>query len=108
MNPNSGPIFSKLGNEPEVAAVVEGFVESLAARVDRMQDSESLEDFEELTRHSAELSVDAVKSGFDVFAECAGSIAEAARERDGERTRKRLIELTEMSWRIRLGHRGAA
>lgn len=108
MNADSGPIFSKLGSAPEVATIVEGFVEDLASRVDELQDQEALGNFDELSRQAADLSVDAIKSGFDLFSDCASGIADAARDHEGERVHKRLIDLTEMSWRIRLGHRGAA
>ena len=83
-------------------------MEALASRIDQLQDLESLDDFEEVSRYAAELSVDAIRSGFDLFADCASGVADAARDDKGERVRKRLVDLTEMSWRIRLGHRGAA
>ena len=108
MKPQDGPIFSKLATDPDVAEVVEGFVESLASRIDRLQDLETREDHEELAHHAAELSLAAVKSGFGVLAECTSKIVEAARESDDDRLHEYMVALTEMSWRIRLGHRGAA
>lgn len=38
MSGDTTPIFSKLGDDPEVAAVLEAFVEGLAPRVDELQD----------------------------------------------------------------------
>lgn len=102
------PIHSKLGDDPEVATVLEAFVEGLAPRVDELQDLEVGSDYETLERQAAELSVDAIKTGFDLLSDYASSVADAARDLDRELVYKHLIDLTEMSWRIRLGHRGAA
>ncbi len=108
MSGDTTPMYSKLGDDPEVAAVLEAFVETLAPRLDELQDLEAGSDYETLDRHAAELSVDAIKTGFDLLSDCASSIADAARDRDRDLVYKHLIDLTEMSWRIRLGHRGAA
>ena len=108
MSGDTTPIYSKLGDDPEVAALLEAFVEGLAPRVDELQDLEAGSDYESLDRRAAELSVDAIKSGYDLLSDCASSVADASRDRDRELVYKHLIDLTEMSWRIRLGHRGAA
>jgi len=102
------PIYSSLADDPAQQDLIDAFVVALAERVDELQDCEARCEFERLRTRAEALLSDARKAGYDVLVRCAESVGEAARGRHSREARKALIELTEVSQRVRLGHRGAA
>jgi hypothetical protein len=78
------PIYSSLADDPAQQDLIDAFVVALAERVDELQDCEARCEFERLRTRAEALG------------------------RHSREARKALIELTEVSQRVRLGHRGAA
>ena len=101
------PIFSAFAEDPALQDAIDGFVISLAGRVDDLQDCELRGDLERLVELAGELLIESDKAGYDVLSRCAAAARGAARDGKSEESRKALIELTEVAQRVRLGHRGA-
>jgi hypothetical protein len=108
MDDRPRPILSALAEDASQAAAIEAFVVSLSERVDELQDYEAQNDLGRLAERAGELALDAAKVGYDPLAEWAGAVRRACAERNPQDARKALLELTEVAYRVRLGHRGAA
>jgi hypothetical protein len=102
------PIYSSFADDPAQQDLIDAFVVGLAERVDELQDVEARGDFERLLTRAEALLGDARKAGYDALVHCASTVRSAAQGRRSREARKALIELTEVSQQVRLGHRGAA
>jgi hypothetical protein len=80
----------------------------LAEAVDLLQDADVSGNLELLGTLAGDLADRARRLGYAPLARVCQSVAEAARDRKPEEARDELEELTEVSHRVRLGHRGAA
>lgn len=100
-------IHSALGDDPSNAAAIEAFVLALAERVDELQDCEAQGALARLAERAGELALDAAKTGYDPLAEWAEAVRRACGERNAQDARKALLELTDVAYRVRLGHRGS-
>lgn len=107
MDDRPRPIHSALGEDPSQTAVIEAFVIGLAERIDELQDCEAQGTLSRLAERAAALAGDALRIGYKPLAEWAEAVQRAATERNAQDTRKALLELTEVAYRVRLGHRGA-
>jgi len=101
------PIYSALCEDPSQQEAIDAFVVALAGRVDDLQDCEARCELPRLARLAEELLVESSRVGFETLSRCAASVCASAREGKPDDARKGLIELTEVSHRVRLGHRGA-
>ena len=101
-------IRSFLEDDPELADEIGAFVVSLAEHVDSLQDAEAGSEWAPLRDLSLELAREAERCGFPDFSQIARGVARAAEDGKPEDARAGLIELTDMSQCIRLGHRGSA
>ena len=72
-----------------------------------LQDCEAQGTLSRLAERAAALAGDALRIGYNPLAEWAEAVQRAATERNAQDTRKALLELTEVAYRVRLGHRGA-
>jgi hypothetical protein len=102
------PIRSLYEDEPDLEDDVDRFVITLAERVDTLQDAELGEAFVELDALADSLANDAQRCGYPTLGDVALQICDACKERKSEALQELLVELTELSRRVRLGHRGAA
>lgn len=102
------PIYSSHEDDPELRDPINDFVIGLAERVDLLQDAEATNNLTELGRLCAELSAISQRLGYDPLVEAARRVDGAARDNKREDARLALENLTDVSHRIRLGHRGAA
>ena len=102
------PIYSTRADDLASSEAIDGFVVGLAERVDTLQDAEGIRDFKQLASLASSLAIDAVEVGYDSLSRCAAKIETACLGDQSEDAHKDLVELTELSQRIRLGHRGAA
>lgn len=107
MDDRPRPILSALAGDPALTGDIEAFVVALAERVDELQDCEAQGALARLAELAGELARDAAKAGYDPLSGSAGAVVRACAERNAEDARKALLELTEVSTRVRLGHRGA-
>lgn len=107
MDKRQAPIFSTRDEDPELREALDAFIVSLAERVDLLQDAESGEDIQALALLSLALSEEAQDLGFAPLAAVARNVQRACVESKLEAVQSGVVELTEISRRIRLGHRGA-
>jgi hypothetical protein len=101
------PLFSSRADDPEAAASIEAFLVGLAERIDALQDAEGRGDFAQIARAVARLGADAHGAGYEGLAGVARELAEAADAEKSDEVHRRLVELTGLSVRVRMGHRGA-
>jgi len=107
MEPDVGPIHSRLADDPAHADAVDAFVLALAHRVDDLQDLEARGDLKALAEQARALGEDAGRTGYPALEDCAAQVHVAAREESVELTRKALVALTDVARRVRQGHRGS-
>ena len=102
------PIYSSRSEDASVDEVVDRFVIRLAERIDALQDAEADGDFAQLAALTGELIVDAAAAGFEAFASTAEALESACGGDEAKAAHERLLDLTEIAQRIRLGHKGSA
>jgi hypothetical protein len=101
------PIYSTLGDDPSSGEAIDSFVVGLAERIDMLQDAEAGGDLAQLAGQASLLIVEAAEAGFAAFEKVGKELEAACFEKDGKAARQRLVELTELSQRIRLGYKGS-
>ena len=101
------PIYSRLIDDPAWAEGIDEFVVGVAERVDHLQDADSKGDLAELARLASELAMDARGAGFDLLADVARSVQAACVEGSKKPAHDGVVAVTDLAYRIRLGHRGA-
>jgi hypothetical protein len=101
------PIYSTRADDPACGDALEAFAVGLAERVDHLQDVEICCDFAQLASLAEVLADDARELGYGSLAGAARSVVAAARSERSDDARARLLHVTELAHRIRLGHRGA-
>jgi hypothetical protein len=102
------PIYSSREDDPELREPINEFVISLAERVDRLQDAEVTGNLAELSRLSDELCKVAERLGYGPLVDVAREVGGAAKDEKPDAALDALEKLTDVSQRIRLGHRGSA
>lgn len=102
------PIRSLREDEPEVEERIEEFIASLGEIIDELQDLEAAEDGSGLARAADALRDTALELGYPALAESAQQVADASADLQPESARKAIVDLTELSQRVRRGHRSAA
>ena len=108
MDEREHPIFSSRMEDPDLADAIDAFVVALAERVDHLQDAEAHRDFEELSLLAERLAADAERLGFAYLATSAAAIETACGAEDAQAAHKSVVEVTHVSQRVRLGHRGSS
>ena len=101
------PIYSVHTEDPAKTEVIDEFVIQLAERIDHLQDAESEGDMARLVELAESLTRDAEKVGYADFTRVAQTALNAAQDGKAAEAHEALVELTDLSHRIRLGHRGA-
>jgi hypothetical protein len=101
------PIYSSRADDLEFRDSIDEFVVKLAERIDRLQDADSRGDLKEVADLGAALAADSRHLGFESLALACEVVHACACEENGVATHRELVALTEISHRIRLGHRGA-
>jgi hypothetical protein len=101
------PIFSSRADDPALGEAIDAFVIGLAERIDHLQDAETEADLARLAAFTLVLAADAETLGYEALARVAQALEAAAREEKADEAHANLVKLTEIAYRIRLGHRGA-
>jgi hypothetical protein len=101
------PIYSSRSEDSSAGDAVDRFVIRLAERIDALQDAEADGDLARLAALTGELIVEADAAGFEAFASTAAALEAACFGDEAKAARERLLDLTEIAQRIRLGHKGA-
>jgi len=101
------PIYSVHTEDPTKADAIDEFVIQLAERIDHLQDAESEGDMARLIELAESLTRDAENVGYADFIRVAQTALDAAQDGKADEAHAALVELTDLSHRIRLGHRGS-
>lgn len=101
------PLYSSLVDDPLCSEAIDEFVIGVAERIDHLQDADSKGDLRELSQLASQLVVDARSAGYDSLADIAAAVEAACEERASRRAHEGVVELTDLTLRVRLGHRGA-
>lgn len=102
------PIYSTSEDDLTLSGAIDRFVISLAEDVDGLQDADLENDLALLGQLATGLGQRAEALGYGPLAVVSAAVADACCEEKLEDARAAMIELTEISGRIRSGHRGAA
>ena len=108
MSSSSKPIYSQLEDDPELQDAINEFVVGLAERIDLLQDLHSAANFDWLGELCGETADDAERFGYPLLASVARVAVDACLENKAEASEEALVEMTELTQRIRQAHRGAA
>lgn len=95
-------------DDVEVEEQIDTFIAQLGETVDRLQDLEAAGDPETLRRYVLELAAEAGELGYPSLTEAAERIASVCGEQNPQAVRKGVVDFTEVSQRVRRGHRSAA
>jgi hypothetical protein len=102
------PIRSTQEDVVELAEDIDRFVIGLGERIDEIQDAELAARHDQVAQLARGLSGDADRLGYPGMAMSAQCVARAAEDGPAAELLETIAELTELSQRIRQGHRGAA
>jgi hypothetical protein len=103
----NGPIHSLLVDD-QALEQLDSFVVALGERIDLIQEAEHEGQLEEAAKRAAELAVEAIALGLPPLAEAAEQVVASCRRGVGSDAHARIVELTDVVTRVRLGHRGGA
>ena len=101
------PIFSSRADDPGLSEAIDAFAIGLAERIDRLQDADGETDLSGLAALAGDLAAEAEPLGYEPLARVARVVEAAARDEKAEEAHENLVKLTEIAYRIRMGHRGA-
>ena len=102
------PIASTRADDPDVEERIDPFVFALGDRIDGLQELELGGSFPALREEAQRFGAEAAELGYAPLASAADRIAAACDERNPESVHKTVVDLTDLSKRVRSGHRGAA
>ena len=102
------PLYSLHEKNVELEDELDRFVVGLGEAVDQLQDAESASDLDQLDDLATALAARASRLGYPELEQVAQRVCGACQADDKPAVQRTLVELTELSRRIRLGHRGAA
>ena len=102
------PVYSSLASDPDLAELVEIFVESLPQRIQTLQQAFDQGDWETLRRTAHQLKGAAGSYGFDPLSPAAARLEQAVAsasdpEQELEGIRQALDELLDLCSRVRAG-----
>lgn len=97
-------LYSSLGSDPDLAELVDLFVEEMPDRVAAMLDQLDKSDWQGLRRTAHQLAGAAGSYGFDTISPCAAEVENAVRQNEPEeRIRGAVDELVSMCNQVRAG-----
>ncbi|MBY0398914.1 hypothetical protein K2X89_01370 [Myxococcota bacterium] len=108
MSERKPPIRSTQEDVPDLVQAIDRFVIGLAERIDAIQDAELQAGFAELGRLAGSLAADADRLGYPGLALVARNAVSASTDGKRDAVQDAVFELTEITQRVRQGHRGAA
>ena len=102
------PIFSSYAADPDLEERIDAFVIQMGERIDLLQDIEMDGDLEQLRELSDRFASESHELGYEPLAQAAERIVASCLEQSPEAARKSLVDLTELSQRVRRGHSSSA
>lgn len=101
---SSQALYSTLAEDPDLAEIVEMFVDEMPERIETMLDCLQSEDWEGLRRASHQLKGAAGSYGFSTITPCAGKLEAAVKQTQPETEIRRAVdELVAMCRSVRAG-----
>lgn len=101
------PIRALLFDDDSLARL-DTFVVALGERIDAIQDAEQAGQLDEVAKRAAELGREASGLGLPQLASAAERVETSCRDGAVMDVRERIVLLTDVIRRVRLGHRGSA
>jgi hypothetical protein len=95
-------------NDPEVELLIDAFVVRLGETVDALQDAEAAGRMDALRTQAEALEATTRELGYEALAGAARQIRYASDDPNPVTARKAVEDFTELSKRVRRGHRSAA
>lgn len=95
-------------NDPEVELQIDAFVVRLGETVDALQDAEAAGRMDALRAQAEALEARTRELGYEALASAARQIRDACDDPNPVTARKAVEDFTELSKRVRRGHRSAA
>ena len=102
------PIRSLREDDPAIEEQLDAFIATLGETIDYLQDTELSGDVARLRIQALELEASATELGYPALGAAAARVAEGCGEESPEAAHKAMRDLTEVSQRVRRGHRSAA
>lgn len=100
-------VYSQLGNDPDLAEIVEMFVEEMPQRIAALLRHLEQKDWESLRRMAHQLKGAAGSYGFEPVSPSAGRVESAIRDQQPEQQiRFSVLELVDLCGRLRSGQPG--
>jgi histidine phosphotransfer protein HptB len=101
---DSGYLYSPLGADPDLADIVEMFVQELPQRLEALRDHLNKGDWQGLRQLAHQMKGAAGSYGFDVVSPVAGKVESAVRDNEPEeQIRAAVAELTDLCSLVRCG-----
>jgi hypothetical protein len=101
------PIRSALAHDPDIEERLDAFIVGLGERIDLIQEAEQAGDLKASAQRARELAREAERLGFPPLADAALHAAASCEEENTAAAHARIVKLTDVVQRVRLGHRGA-
>jgi hypothetical protein len=95
-------------DDPAIELQIDAFVVGLGETVDALQDAEAAGQLDALRRQAEALATRTRELGYESLADAARQIREACDEANPVAAHKAVADFTELSKRVRRGHRSAA
>jgi hypothetical protein len=95
-------------SDPEVELQIDAFVVRLGETVDALQDAEAAGQMASLRQQADALALRTRELGYESLADAARQICQACDEANPVAAHKAVADFTELSKRVRRGHRSAA
>jgi len=102
------PLRSSREDDPDLELRIDVFVLQLGEIVDALQDAEASGKLSDLASLAGELVARCNELGYELLADVSLRIAEACEDGSPDAARKGVVDFTELSKRVRRGHRSAA
>ena len=102
------PIYSLREDDIEYEDRIDPFVIHLGETVDALQDAEQCGELDLLDELCTTMATQAAAAGYPDLDKLARQVRRACQQADAPATQQSLVELTDLSRRVRLGYRGAA
>lgn len=103
---SDAPIRALLFDDASLARL-DGFVVALGERIDALQDAEHAGHLDEVSKRAGDLAREASSLGLPQLVTAAECVVGSCREGPAIEVRERIVALTDVIRRVRLGHRGS-
>ena len=108
MDRQTEPIYSTVEDDPRLRDGIHDFVVHLAEKVDALQDAETAGELERLAELCGSMAEESERLGYAELTQLSRVVVDACARDKQDEAHTAMLELTDISHRVRLGHRGSA